>query len=113
MAPSSWKIRQNGGWEARRLAGFFDWNTHFVVFSGGVERGLGGLTARSGWKIRQNGGWEARRIDLAGLGLFTPPPSPAAQFFNLRCHCHKHLLTSRLQKSCRYTMGIFQCFVVV
>ena len=47
-ARSSWKIRQNGGWEALRLAGFFfDWNTHFVVFSGGVERGLGGLTARS------------------------------------------------------------------
>ena len=36
-ARSSWKIRQNGGWEARRLAGFFDGNTHFVVISGGVE----------------------------------------------------------------------------
>ena len=41
-ARSSRKIRQNGGWETRRLAGFFDWNTHFVVFSGGVERRLGG-----------------------------------------------------------------------
>ena len=37
---------------------------------GGVERGLGGLTAHSSWKIRQNGGWEARRLDLASL--FTP-----------------------------------------
>ena len=46
---------------------FFDWNIHFVVFSGGVERGLGGLTARSSWKIRQNKGWEARRLDLAGM----------------------------------------------
>ena len=47
-ARSSWKIRQNGGWEARRLACFFDWNTHFVVFSGVVERGLGGLTDLAG-----------------------------------------------------------------
>ena len=69
-ARSSWKIRQNGG-----SAAFLDWNTHFIVFSGGVERGLGGLMARSSWKIHQNGGWEARRLDLAGL--FTPPP-PAA-----------------------------------
>ena len=70
MARSSWKIRQNGGLEAWRLAGFFDWNTHFVVISGGVEWGLGGLTARSSWQNRQNGGWEARRLDLAGA--FTP-----------------------------------------
>ena len=75
-ARSSWKIRKNGGWEARRFAVFSDWNTHFVVFSGGVERGLGGLTARSNWKIRQNGGWEARRSSIAGaLAL------PAAQFY--------------------------------
>ena len=58
-AQSSWKICQKGGWEARRLLEFFDWNTHFVVFSGGVDRGLGGLTARSSWKIRLNGGMEA------------------------------------------------------
>ena len=38
-ARSSWNNCQNGGWGARRLAGFLDWNTHFVVFSGGVERG--------------------------------------------------------------------------
>ena len=70
---------------------FFDWNTHFVVFSGGVEQGLGGPTARSSRKTCQNGagrlggfrvfltgiptssfflaasnrGWEARRPDLA------------------------------------------------
>ena len=47
--------------------GFFDWNAHFVVFSGGVEQGLGGPTARSSLKIRQNGGWEARRLDPAGM----------------------------------------------
>ena len=56
LARSSWKIRQNGGWEARRLAGFFDWNTHFVVFSDGTQRGMGGPTARSGYKIRRNRG---------------------------------------------------------
>ena len=76
-ARSSWKICQKGGWKARRLAVFFDWNTHFVVFSGGVQQGLGGLTARSSWKIRQNRGWEAQRLDLAGL--FIPPPSLPAK----------------------------------
>ena len=68
---STLKIRQNGGWEARRFADFFDWNTHFVVFSGGFEQGLGGPTARSSWKIRQNGGWETRRLDPAGM-IITP-----------------------------------------
>ena len=70
-ARCSWKIRQN---ESRQLAFFFDGNTHFVVFSGGVERGIGGLKARSSWIIRQNKGIEARRLDLAGL--FTPKPAP-------------------------------------
>ena len=46
---------------------FLDWNTHFVVFSGSVKRGLGGLMTRSSWKSHQNGGWEALRLDLAGL----------------------------------------------
>ena len=71
-ARSSWKIRQNGGWEAQRLAGFFDWNTRLVIFSGGVEQGLGGLMARSRGKILQNGDWEAQHLDLAGA--FTPSP---------------------------------------
>ena len=82
-ARSSWKIRQNGGWEAQRLAAFFDWNTQFVVFSGRVEQGLGGLMARSSWKIRQNGAWEARRLDLAGL--FTPHPLLLTPFMTTAC----------------------------
>ena len=52
---SSWKIRQNGGgggggggWGAWRLAGFFYWNTHFLVYLAASNRG-----------------WEARRPDLA------------------------------------------------
>ena len=68
---SSWCIRPQAF--SRRF--FFDWNTHFVVFSGGVERGLGGLMARSSCEIRQNKGWEARRFGLAGM---TPPPAPTA-----------------------------------
>ena len=80
------------GWEARRpdlarkfarmgagrlggLRVLIDWNTHFVVFSGGFEQGLGGSAARCSWKTRKNGGWEARRLDPAGM--ITPPP-PAA-----------------------------------
>ena len=50
---------------------FFDWGTHFVVFSGGVEQGLGGPTAQS-WKVRRNGSWEPWRLYLAGA--FAPPP---------------------------------------
>ena len=83
----------NRGWEARRpdLAGklarmgtgrlgglrvfFFYGNTHFVVFSGGVERGLGGMTVRSSWKINQNGGWQARQLDLSWC-IHPPPPPP-------------------------------------
>ena len=81
----------NMGWEARRpdlarkfarmgagrlggLRVLIDWNTHFVVFSGGFEQGLGGSAARSSWKTRKNGGWEARRLDQAGM--ITPPPPP-------------------------------------
>ena len=97
-ARSSWKIRQNGVWEARRLAGFFDWNTHFVVFTGGVERGLGGLTDRSSKKIRQNGGWEARQLDQTGA--FTPTPPPAAVSllcFLLQQDLHSDLILSSLQ----------------
>ena len=56
---------------------FFDWNTHFVVFSGSVEQGLGGPTARSSWKIRQNGGWEARRLDP--VGMIIPPAAPGTR----------------------------------
>ena len=79
----------NMGWEARRpdlarkfarmgagrlggLRVLIDWNTHFVVFSGGFEQGLGGSAARCSWKTRKNGGWEARRLDPAGM--ITPPP---------------------------------------
>ena len=57
----------------RRL--FFDWNTHFVVFSGGVEQGLGGPTARSSLKIRQNGGWEARRFFPTGIPTWSYFPA--------------------------------------
>ena len=41
---------------------FSAWNIHLVVFSGGVEQGLGGPTALYSWKIRQNRGWEAQRL---------------------------------------------------
>ena len=57
---------------------FFDWNTHFVVFSGGVEQGLGGPTARSSLTICQNGGWEARRLDPAGI-IIPPPAAPGTR----------------------------------
>ena len=80
---SSWCIRPQAFF--RRFF-FFDRNTHFVVFSGGVERGLGGLTARSSWKIRQNKGWETRRLDLAGM---TTPPA-ATLFWNQRYLYHPH-----------------------
>ena len=45
--------RENGGWEARRLMGFFDWNTHFVVFfwrrrTGAGRPDLAGKFARMG-----------------------------------------------------------------
>ena len=53
---SSWCIRP----QAFFSAFFFDWNTHFVVFSGGVERGLGGLTARSAGKFART---RAGKID--------------------------------------------------
>ena len=75
------KFAKMGTWRLPTLAGFFDWNTHFVVFSGGVERGHGCLTARSSWKIRQNWGWEARRLDLAGAFSLPPP-----------CYSYIHIL---------------------
>ena len=76
-ARSSWKIRQNKGWRARRLADFFRLEYQLHYFSVGFEQGLGGPTARSSLKFCQNGGWEARRLDPAGM--ITPPrPTPAA-----------------------------------
>ena len=63
------------GLSGSAACGFFDWNTYFVVFSGGVEQRLGGLKAQSSWNICQNGGLEARRLDLAGA--FTLPAAGA------------------------------------
>ena len=51
--------------------GLYSIRDHFVIFSGGVEQGLGGPTARSR-KVRRNESWEAWRLYL--VGAFPPPP---------------------------------------
>ena len=48
-----WAVPGPGGTTCHRVHSalfrrfFLDWNTHFVVFSGGVEQELGGPTAQS------------------------------------------------------------------
>ena len=70
-SPRAWWHHVPSGTFANRLFSvfffffFFEWNTHFVVFSGGGEQGLGGPTARS-WKAHRNGSWEAWWLYLAG-----------------------------------------------
>ena len=45
---------------------FFDWNTHFVVFSGGLRVFSTRIPTSSFFLAASNRGWEARRPDLAG-----------------------------------------------
>ena len=100
----------NRGWEARRpnLAGkfsrmgagrlgglrvFFRLGYPLRRIFDGVERRLGGLTARSSWKIRQNGGWEARRLDLAGAFTLHPPCCSILSAVKLRLKSYCSLTT--------------------
>lgn len=59
---------------------------HFVVSSGGAQRGMSCPAARPSWKIRQNRGWEALWPDL--VGAFALPAAKVNFLFlhNSKCN---------------------------